>query len=248
MFTMGNNQNIIDSYVRGENTLGKNEDLESSLKKDKTLKSDFELTKLIAKSLGERAYIYDKMLEWESELMKNNPNKIKVSRFRKIFIIGGSIAASLIIGVLAIHILYNPSLQKVGDNYAFNIPTFDSSDYLSEDYLVYTRKIDSLINHSECEEALKIIALVESDFEKLHSERVNDIFEKAGIEETQKAKKIAKYLNDEYVLKWRKINVLLALDKKREALDLLTVFKDEDGIYQDDAKQLYYVISGNRNY
>ncbi len=156
-------------------------------------------------------------------------------------------AASLIIGVSAIHILYKTALQKAGDNYAFNIPIFDSSDYLSEDYMIYTREIDSLINHSECEEALKIIALVESDFENLHHESMNDELEKAEIEDTEKTKNIEKYLNDEYVLKWRKINALLALYKKREALDLLNVFKNENGRYQNEAKQLYDEITRNGN-
>ena len=237
---MGNNQDKIASYIRGEYSASKKKEFESLLQIDKSLKTDLELTKMITKSLGDRSYVYDKMAQWENELHTNFPDRIKVSKFRKLIIIGGGLAASLVIGVFALQLFNNTTIQNTGDNYAFSIPSFSSSDYMAEDYFIYTEKIDSLINISEYEEALNLIALVEPDFENtLSNDKLGEGLEKAGIENDESEGIIAKYKNDEYILKWRKINLLLVLGKKDEAFNILEEFKDKEGKFKDDATKLY---------
>lgn len=77
---MGNNQDIIDSYIKGEFSTSKKKEFESLLQIDKSLKTDLELTRMITKSLGDRSYVYDKMTQWENELHTNFPGRIKVSK------------------------------------------------------------------------------------------------------------------------------------------------------------------------
>lgn len=235
---MLNNQDIIDSYLRGELSELERSVFEQNQNIDKSLKSDFELTKIITESLKERVSMYECMSEWEKESPHEVPSK-KISKIVRNFLISGSIAASLILVFLMLKPVFsNSGMEEGQEKIAFNMPYFNSSDYLSEDYKIYEEKIDSLLNSAEYEEAMKLIFLIESDFIGLSNESSNIKFEKAGIDNDE-SNTHTKYLNDTYILKWRKINTLFALDKKNEAVALLKNFKEEKGKFQEDALKLY---------
>lgn len=234
---MGNNQDKIDSFLRYELNMNERESFERSLKFDKSLKNDFELTKLISESLSKRAHLYKQMSQWETELEQNDSVNFISRHIKRIIIVGVGLAASIIIGVFIITPIYNSSMSESKDNYAYNLPLFDSSDYLSNDYCIYTTQIDSLINIAEYEKALSLICLIEKDFETVKP-HANNEFEKAGLEEYDVTRN-TNYLNDAYVLRWRKINLLLALGNIDEALFILKDYKEENGKFREKANKLY---------
>ena len=240
---MDNNQDKIDSYIRHELTSGEIEDFEKSLNSNTILKSDFELTLLISKSLKKRASLYKRMSQWEVELGQKESRKLSLGHIKRIIITG--IAASIIIAIIIIVPFYNKDIIETNDNYASNIPSFDSSDFLSNDYKMYTAQIDSLINVSEYEKAMSLVCLVEKDFETVKP-NTNNEFEKAGLENTG-ISRTEKYLNDAYVLRWRKINLLLALGDKDKALSELNDYKNEEGKFKEKANKLYRELTISEN-
>ncbi len=237
---MISNQDRIDSYLQGRLTSLECVEFEHALELDQALKNDFKLTKAISKSLKDRVSVYAHMDKWEKEITQEKHQTGISLNVRTIFYIGSSIAACLILVLFALRPFYNLGSNKSHDTYALNIPHFDTNDYLSNDYHIYTNRIDSLLNIKEYEEAITYIALVESDFNVIC---INDNrLEKAGITETEFSS-ITKYLNDRYMLKWRKINALLALNRQSEALNILENYKDEKGKYKEDARHLFNVLT-----
>jgi len=234
---MGNNQEKIDSYLRHEFNEDEEEGFEKSIKFDRNLNTDFELTKLISKSLSKRAFLSKQMSRWEAELEQKESTNFFSRHFKKIIIVGTGLAASIIIGFLIIAPFYNSDMTESKEKYAYRLPYFDSTDYLANDYRIYTSQIDSLINIVEYDKALSMICLIEKDFETFKP-YANIEFVEAGLEGSEISGN-TNYQNDAYVLRWRKINVLLALGEIDDALNVLNEFKDEDGKFKEKAQKLY---------
>lgn len=87
------------------------------------------------------------MSQWEVELGHEESRKL-FSRHSKGIVAGILVAASIMIVIFIIFPYYNSDLPEKNDNYASNLPSFDSSDFISNDYKIYTTQIDSLISVS----------------------------------------------------------------------------------------------------
>lgn len=93
---------------------------------------------------------------------------------------------------------------------------------------------------------MSIVCLIEKDFEIVKTYKNND-FEKADLENTGISAS-EKYLNDAYVLRWRKINLLLALGYKDKALSILKEYKNEEGKFKEKANRLYKELTISANF
>lgn len=239
---MGNNQDRIDSYLRDEFTQLESDDFKKSLNVDSHLKTDFELTKMISESLKERASLYKKMSVWENEYHQTNFNENRTKIVRRNIIRGIGLAACLILAFFVIKPYLNYDMTESENMYTYNVPHFNHEDFESSDYRSYTVKIDSLINQKEYEKAISLISLIEKDFEVIAANNGIIELEKAGIDKSH-ISNTERYLNDAYMLCWRKINVLIVLGNRQEALCILKDFKEQDGVYKEDAMKLYESLS-----
>jgi hypothetical protein len=143
------------------------------------------------------------------------------------WVTGIGIAAGLAVGIF---ITYPTSVTTSSP---YSMPEFnDEQAYRGGSTVV--KDIDLLINAKQYHDALAKIEDAENDYASIIS---NIAVVEVATEEQEYEKSLAE--DELYSIVWRKINVLLALEKKDEAITILQYYRYQPGIYQTEANQLW---------
>lgn len=222
---MLNNQDRIDAYLRNEMSESERRAFEQDLKSNPSLYQDFTLTKAISTALAERQNLRSKMNQWELEARL----KEKVS-LQKRWTYGISAAAAIAVIIFAVSPMFFVRTTRSGSDFA--MPTFEQSSISNTTDDI--ARIDSLIESKNYIGAFESVDnLLEEYNDSLKSIKTDSPASSA--EQLQ----IAVIENNIYILNWRRINLLLALDRKNEAVEALKEFMRQDGEYKQEALNLY---------
>ncbi len=211
-----NNQDRIDAYLRSEMSKEERKSFEQDLITDEALRADFEVTKKISETLADRQEKISRIQEWEDEIQKQD--KKRISRF-----ISLSVSAAACIAGLFMFIS-NPSIS-------YDMPSFESEVARGDNTI---SEIDTLIKDKEYKKALQ-------QTDSLILEYKTIIEEYESLDSLSNREQYLKQNSelDMYELEWRIIHLKLQLRQKKEALKLLEIYKDKEGIYQKEAEELY---------
>lgn len=207
-----NNQERIDAYIRKEMNDAERKDFESDLKNDASLYEEYVTIKNVVSALKKRNKRMQQMSEWKSELEEHSDISIwNVVFNRKIYPwIGGCVAACLIVMFLAVPKIRTNDEQ--GDFVSMSSGEIMTSD--SDMLLEKLFRLDSL----------------ESAYVRLLHQR--DSIDNVMIEPDSIVQNL-------YEVRWEKVNILISLNRKDEAMNLLFMFINKDGKYQRNAKKLW---------
>lgn len=240
------NQERIDAYLRGEMTADQRHLFESEMEVNEELRNEYWLTKAIVNAIADRQEKLKFMRRWSEEDEMEEPYMAaacaaaerridqKVAainpKFRILrWVYGIGAAACIAVGIFAVKSIFFASAPTDGN---YMMPDFGTeaiyragnSDISSVDSLIAGKQyalalssVDSFIN--ETNEYLK------------------------GYEETDSMTERDRYkieLNKGYLyeLEWRKIHLLLALNKKDDAMRRLIRFSPQEGAYKTKADSL----------
>lgn len=241
------NQDRVDAYLRGEMDNKSRIQFDSDLKSDKILAKTYSETKAISDAIADRREKLNMMARWDKE---EEIRQRLISRRNSIrrWTIGISVAACLSFGFFILKPLIFPSIPKD----SFEMPLF------SQDMNLYGENtgldvLDSMINSKDFSNALAFADIL-IDENKQHIEHFNqtnssnnefDVFKYSKIDsiESSNSDNILRYEEIVYVVEWRRINLLLALDKKDECIEALNKFTNIDGIYKSEADSLLKKLS-----
>jgi hypothetical protein len=245
------NQEKIDAYLRGEMSEAERRKFEEKLQNDANAFDELLLTNDIISALEDRKHKLECIQNWQeaideepeleyaSQIFKYDvkernttepkycaaPTQTK-ARNHKVWywVTGIGIAACLAVGIFTTY----PT--SVTSSSPYSMPEFnDEQAYRGGSTVV--KDIDLLIKSKQYHNALAKIEEVEKDYASKISS-----FEFA----TEEQEYTKSHEEDEiYSIVWRKINVLLALEKKDEAIAILKYYRSQPGIYQEEAKQLW---------
>lgn len=228
------NQDRIDAYLRGEMTSDERLEFEKDKDADAVLCQEYLETKAIADALADRKEKLAQMARWDKEeelRLKLQGRKMLIRRWT----IGCSAAACLAVGFFAVRPLFLTT-TSVPDN-DFVMPDFSQETYYrggnsdierldsvisSRDYAKALAFTDSLINQTQLEIA---------QFEQRDSLTEKDSYRKL------------QYENNLYDLEWRRVNLLLALNNKSEAMSILKEFVYKDGVYKTEADSIFKTLN-----
>jgi hypothetical protein len=251
------NQDKIDAYLRGEMSEAERCKFEEKLKNDAATFDEILLTNDIISALEDRKHKLECIQNWqeaideESELeyasqifeydvKERNTTEPKYcaaptqtkARNHKVWywVTGIGIAACLAVGIF---ITYPTGDQYDMTSSPYSMPEFnDEQAYRGGSTVV--KDIDLLINAKQYHDALAKIEEAENDYASIIS---NIAVVEVATEEQEYEKSLAE--DELYSIVWRKINVLLALEKKDEAITILQYYRYQPGIYQTEANQLW---------
>jgi hypothetical protein len=257
------NQDKIDAYLRGEMSEAERRKFEEKLKNDAATFDEILLTNDIISALEDRKHKLECIQHWqgaideEAELEYDSAyNDSQISEYdvneRKIrkheyceasiptkahakhrvwyWMTGIGVAACLAIGIF---ITYPTSDQHVMTSSPYPTSKFNG-DQAYRGGSTVINDIDSLINAKQYHDALTKIYEAENDYASIIS---NIAVVEVATEEQEYEKSLAE--DELYSIVWRKINVLLALGKKNEAITILQYYRYQPGIYQTEANQLW---------
>lgn len=228
------NQDRIDAYLRGEMTSEERFEFEKDKDTNMALRQEYLETKAIADALADRKEKLDMMAHWDME----EELRLKILHRRMLirrWTIGFSAAACLAIGFFAVRPMFLTTTSVPGNN--FVMPDFSQETYYrggnsdiemldsvisSRDYAKALALSNSLINENRLEIA---------QYEQKDSLTVKDSYRKL------------QYENNLYDLEWRRINLLLALNQKEEAMSILKEFIYKDGAYKTEADSILKTLN-----
>lgn len=217
----------IDAYLMGTMTEDERRQFEADTKKDDELKRQFEFTRDVQAALKSRIEKIIAIKEWE----KRKEEEKKVASRKRIYWASG-IAAVFIVGFF----LFNNIYVSEDADVAFSprpqgVSTIRGIDATTEnllakaDYRGALERIDSL----EDEIATELMTL----------EREKDS-RGAGQDELAYKLELLKYKQEE--LSWLKVQALLGLNRKEEAISLLDKIRNSESEYKEQADSLYNVL------
>lgn len=217
------NQERIDAYLRHELNEADCKLFEEELESNPSLAKDLALTKSLVKALENRQQKIRKMERWQQRLdAGERAASTTRTLIRRMVIISG-IAACVLLG------FFSQNSQT-----GYQLPVFESSDLAYRGQFSDIESIDCLLNEGKYKQALEEINLQEKEYADVIAHLVS-------AEQLKEEQIYEKELTEEvlYALTWRKINVLLALGKKNEALQILHYYRFINGLYQKDANRLW---------
>lgn len=216
---MNTNNDLIDAYLLGRMSNEEKKSFESKLSEDNLLKEEFDFTSNLREELKDRN---DKL-----RLIKKIKNDQK--RHLRSIISVTSIAAAIILGVFILAPEFN----------SFS-PNIDMRYYESYRSVGDITAIAKLVNEKLYHEALSAIELEQKELD----EELKIIHEQnSSSDETERIEYETKLVNrDNYELTWLKINAILGLGKKKEAIEILEHYVVIDGSHQEEANKIYRKI------
>ncbi len=223
------NQDRIDAYLRGEMTSDERAEFEKDINADAALRQEYLETKAISNAIADRKEKLTQMSRWDME--ENLRLKI---RHRRMLIrrctIGFSAAACLAVGFFAVRPMFLMTSSVPGDN--CSMPDFSQEAYYRGGNYD-TERLDSIIRSQDYTKALaftdsliKENRLLIEKYEQIDSMTKKDSYHKL------------QYEDNLYILKWKKVNLLLSLNKKEEAKPILKEFVYNDGAYKAEADSI----------
>lgn len=244
-------QDKIDRYILGEMSAEERTDFEKQVAQDAELQELLEFTKNVNTAIKSRNEKLAKMKEWEepvsvyratgtedccSEPLYGKPAGPSGSKKTWLWI--PSIAAIAAIFVFG-YFLIVPMESSSGDVYI--APQMLVDNYRGSGSL---QQIAGFINQRDYEKALAAIEMEEKTLRIQESELVDSISSATMNEERSEALNYEKNLliSMGYDLKWLKINALLGVGRKDDAIALLKEFKRERGEHRIQADSLYKVL------
>lgn len=220
---MKDNQDRIDAYLRNEMKGEERIAFEKELKTDGKLAADYAMTKNIAKALSDRQEKAKKMKQWDQEI-KNDDEQQK----RKIWMWSIAISAAACAAILLL--VFIP-MNKIDSSKINGVEGYSTLRGNME-----YEDIDKLIDHHQYDKALLMIDSLQNAYQSSNKEYFAGKRDSINEEQAYNIQLTKLAL---YELTWRKIHVLIALDKKQEALKLLESFRSEEGDYQQKADSLW---------
>lgn len=220
---MKDNQDRIDAYLRNEMKGEERIAFEKELKTDGKLAADYAMTKNIAKALSDRQEKAKKMKQWDQEI-KNDDEQQK----RKIWMWSIAISAAACAAILLL--VFIP-MNKIDSSKINGVEGYSTLRGNME-----YEDIDKLIDHHQYDKALLMIDSLQNAYQSSNKEYFAGKRDSINEEQAYNIQLTKLAL---YELTWRKIHVLIALDRKQEALKLLESFRSEEGDYQQKADSLW---------
>jgi len=228
------NQDRIDAYLRGEMISDERSEFEKDKDTDAALLQEYLETKTIADALADRKEKLDMMARWDME----EELKLKILHRRMLirrWTIGFSAAACLAIGFFAVRPMFFTTTSVPGNK--FVMPDFSQETYYRGGNSDIER-LDSVISSRDYAKALAFIdsLINDSRLEIAQYEQKDSMTEKDSYHKLQ-------YENNLYDLEWRRVNLLLALNRKEEAKTLLKEFIYKDGAYKAEADSIFKTLN-----
>ena len=244
-------QDKIDNYLLNRMSDDERKAFEAEVSNDPELQDQLKYTEKVQKAIDVRNERLAKMKEWENDYVWEKEREEMASKYRatgsgyhycpapartcptpnrkkgwfqtkgRIYWMSG-VAAMLILGVFLIPSLFFTNSPSVVDAGTFR----SGSDYSD---------IEQLILQKQYEDALsaisdKSMALWRDSLELVQDDSINEEKREYGL------LIVAEKQDD---LEWLKIQALLGLDRKQEALELLGEMRKRNGYYQLTADSLY---------
>lgn len=220
---MKDNQDRIDAYLRNEMKEEERIAFEKELKTDGKLAADYAMTENIAKALSDRQEKAKKMKQWDQEIKNDEEQQKRKIWMWSIAISAAACAAILLLVFIPMNKIDSPKINGV-EGYSTLRGNMEYED------------IDKLIDHHQYDRALLMIDSLQNAYQSSNKEYFAGKRDSINEEQAYNIQLTKLAL---YELTWRKIHVLIALDRKQEALKLLESFRSEEGDYQQKADSLW---------
>ena len=220
---MKDNQDRIDAYLRNEMKEEERIAFEKELKTDGKLAADYAMTENIAKALSDRQEKAKKMKQWDQEIKNDEEQQKRKIWMWSIAISAAACAAILLLVFIPMNKIDSPKINGV-EGYSTLRGNMEYED------------IDKLIDHHQYDKALLMIDSLQNAYQSSNKEYFAGKRDSINEEQAYNIQLTKLAL---YELTWRKIHVLIALDRKQEALKLLESFRSEEGDYQQKADSLW---------
>lgn len=218
----------IDAYLMGTMTEDERRQFEADTKKDDELKRQFEFTRDVQAALKSRIEKLIAIKEWE----KRKEEEKKVASRKRIYWASG-IAAVFIVGFF----LFNNIYVSEDADVAFSprpqgVSTIRGIDATTE----------NLLAKSDYQGALERIESLEDEIatELMTLEREKGARGAEGEDEIAYKQEELKLKQEE--LSWLKVQALLGLNRKEEAIALLDKIRHSESEYKEQADSLYNVL------
>lgn len=218
----------IDAYLMGTMTEDERRQFEADTKKDDELKRQFEFTRDVQAALKSRIEKLIAIKEWE----KRKEEEKKVASRKRIYWASG-IAAVFIVGFF----LFNNIYVSEDADVAFSprpqgVSTIRGIDATTE----------NLLAKSDYQGALERIESLEDEIatELMTLEREKGARGAEGEDEIAYKQEELKFKQEE--LSWLKVQALLGLNRKEEAIALLDKIRHSESEYKEQADSLYNVL------
>lgn len=258
-----NYQERIDAYIRNEMSGKERIAFEHDLKSDAKLAEEYYMTLRIVEGLSSRQEKKRIMDEWQNDIEMEREEDSGLNRISKIFkgrtilseadetsldmdmmpepkftgnkrgrikrimwVAGIGIAACIAICVI---LIWPPGSDFVS-------PEIGDQSAIFRGNAGYER-IDELINLQKYDMAMSVIDSVEAEYKSTYDSLAVSADDGMTEEEAYLKQRTVLGL---YEISWRKINVLIALDRVAEAKALLEYFRQTEGCYKAEADSLWY--------
>lgn len=248
-------QDRIDEYILGRMSAEDRRTFESDLKKDKTLRVQYNFTKIVQKTISEQAQLRQNMYDWDKEIEKERidvaccarpaacaePAAIPEMRRadvatpkprRRIWLWVSGIAAILVVGMFMVNPFSTSESDFQYESISVGSAARDGGD-LGE--------IDKLITNKQYGKALTMIEEAEKELQEASNQEGFDkdssIYGVEDRERIEYEKRELQQRKDD--LAWMKANVLIGLGRKSEALIILQSLSNVDGEYKGKAEALF---------
>lgn len=213
---------LIDKYLRNEMSPKEKLNFEQEALNNPELRKEIELTYRIKRSLTDRKQKLHKTAQWERK------KKYRIACYAVIM----SVAAMLIVG----HFMARPVIESAPDNNLVASATMESPEVLKEksgEAIVSARK-----SISEGKEEVAIAEVTKLEEQKVIPS-LNDVSDGEYVmSHTLEIEDVDVLSKDAYELHWLKIQSLIAIGRKTEAMELLKSFVTVDGKYKATADSL----------
>lgn len=228
------NQDRVDAYLRGEMDSESRIQFERDLKSNEALAKVYRETKAISKAIADRKEKLDIMARWDREEEISRRIVARGKNIRR-WTIGVSAAACIAVGFFAIRPMFKTIFPEPGSD--FVMPSFGNDAYYrGGDSSMEI--LDSIINAKDYEQALVRVDSLLLDY----NSELKQYGGKDSITEKEEYEMEAcKEGLDE--LNWRRANLLLALDKTKEAQECLKSMVDSGSYYQEPADSLLQTLT-----
>lgn len=216
------NFELIDKYLRKEMSPEESLNFEQEALNNPELRKEIELTYRIKRSLTDRQQKLHKTAQWESK------RKYRIARYAAIT----SIAAMLIVG----YFLTKPVVENASSDNFVASATIESPEILKEKSGEAIVSVQRSITEGNEEVAIAEVTKLE---EQNVIPSLNDV--SAGryiMSHTLESEDADILSKDAYELHWLKIQSLITIGKKAEAMELLKSFVTVDGKYKATADSL----------